>query len=471
VRPPAAPLAALLLGTLLGEPVQAAGVAAQAEMMFNTLLNTTSPTAHMGQRRGVFDGGSVVARTRIMNESLVSVVPPSFEAGCGGIDMFAGSFSFISAEQFQALLRAIAANAPGYAFKVAISSMCPTCGEVMDSLQKIVQRINEMNLHSCELAKGVVNDVAEAMGHKQEDNASMIGMIKGWGDAFEMRSTTTGRTPVDEVDRNLNEDQAAQAGLQGNLVWKALREHAVEDWFGSGDTRLLEAIMSITGSVIVQSPQQAPDGEGKAFKVDYLQGNLMTVRDLLWGSRQQDGADQAAQRIEQYRCENTSATRCLRPTPVELTDVKGLAVQVRHVLLGRPGHAGLVDKFSISDATLTSDERSFLEHAPNGIGAQLRNLARHDAGMARAYAYRAAPIIALEMVSIVVNDLLRSAESAVALENNAYAKQVIQQIRAAREQVNDEQQLLAARHGNAQTMLAYYTDMIRAAKRDTSMEF
>jgi conjugative transfer pilus assembly protein TraH len=45
-----------------------------------------------------------------MNESLWHFVPPSFDAGCGGIDLFAGSFSFISAEQFQNLLRAIAAT-------------------------------------------------------------------------------------------------------------------------------------------------------------------------------------------------------------------------------------------------------------------------------------------------------------------------------------------------------------------------
>ena len=79
--------------------------------MFDTMLNHTAPTAHLGQRRGVLTGGSVNARNRIMNESLWHFVPPSFDAGCGGIDLFAGSFSFISAEQFQNLLRAIAANA------------------------------------------------------------------------------------------------------------------------------------------------------------------------------------------------------------------------------------------------------------------------------------------------------------------------------------------------------------------------
>ena len=74
------------------------GIGNQMTNMFDTMLNHTAPTAHLGQRRGVLTGGSVNARNRIMNESLWHFVPPSFDAGCGGIDLFAGSFSFISAE-------------------------------------------------------------------------------------------------------------------------------------------------------------------------------------------------------------------------------------------------------------------------------------------------------------------------------------------------------------------------------------
>ena len=91
---------------------------------FDTMMNYTNPTAHLGQRRGVVTDGSLSARNRIATESLWHFVPPSYSAGCGGIDLFAGSFSFISAEQFQNLMRAIAANAAGYAFEVALGAMC-----------------------------------------------------------------------------------------------------------------------------------------------------------------------------------------------------------------------------------------------------------------------------------------------------------------------------------------------------------
>jgi len=119
------------------------GIGNQMTHMFDTMLNHTAPTAHLGQRRGVLTGGSVNARNRIMNESLWHFVPPSFDAGCGGIDLFAGSFSFISAEQFQNLLRAIAANATGYAFEVALGAMCKECLETMETLQKKIQALNQ----------------------------------------------------------------------------------------------------------------------------------------------------------------------------------------------------------------------------------------------------------------------------------------------------------------------------------------
>ena len=58
--------------------------------------------------------------------------------------MFLGSFSFINATQFVNLLQSIASNAAGYAFKIALATMCPTCDEAMTSLQKVIQQMNSM---------------------------------------------------------------------------------------------------------------------------------------------------------------------------------------------------------------------------------------------------------------------------------------------------------------------------------------
>ena len=221
----------------LARPAAAAdGLATQLDAMFNTLVNYTAPTAHLGQRRGVVTGGSLNARNRIMNESLWHFVPPSFSAGCGGIDLFAGSFSFISADQFQSLLRAVAANAAGYAFEVALGAMCKECLETMETLQKKIQALNQGFANSCQLAKGLVNDVADAFDVKHKDDTSLLGMVKGLGDVFETRSATTGSDPIAQVKNNLSADEKAE--LEGNLVWRALKRKGAAGWFTAGDDPL-----------------------------------------------------------------------------------------------------------------------------------------------------------------------------------------------------------------------------------------
>ena len=76
--------------------------------------NVTGPSAYQGQTMNLYTGGSLYMRTPVKNYQLATISPPGFKAGCGGIDLFAGSFSFINKEQLTALLRNIANNAIGY---------------------------------------------------------------------------------------------------------------------------------------------------------------------------------------------------------------------------------------------------------------------------------------------------------------------------------------------------------------------
>ncbi len=362
-----APLLALV-ATLVTDTSVAAGIDTQSRALFEAMVNVTNPSAHMGQRRGAFAAGSVVTRNRLMNESLWHFVPPSFEAGCGGIDMFAGSFSFISAEQFQQLLRSIAANATGYAFEVALTAMCPTCVEVMESLQRKLQALNQGYANSCQLAKGLVNDVASAFDIQHKDNTSLVAMAKGLGDVFETRSTATGESPIDLVRDNLSEEERAEANLQGNLVWQALKRQGAAGWFVGGDDALLEAIMSVTGSVILGPPEAAPDGAGENFGVTLLPGNVMTVRDLLWGSSAHEdnssGQSTTAHVIKRYRCDTTIANGCTAPTVLTDTETVGLVQHTKNLLLGDPtvsGSVGLVQKFRLGAEAASAPEQAFME--------------------------------------------------------------------------------------------------------------
>ena len=186
----------VFLGLLSFLPMAAhADLQQEMDAMFGTMTNATAPTAHLGQRRGVISGGSVVSRNRVMNTNMVSFVPPSFSAGCGGIDLFGGSFSFINMNQFVNLMRAVASNAAGYAFQLAINAMCPDCGNVMSDLQKKVQQLNQMFSNSCQLAQGLVNDAASVLPEKVQSDMKMstISFSKGVTDVFGALTTQFAR--------------------------------------------------------------------------------------------------------------------------------------------------------------------------------------------------------------------------------------------------------------------------------------
>lgn len=80
----------------------------------------TGPTTFQGQAAGYYTGGSLRVRSGTRTAQLGSIQLPSVEAGCGGIDIFSGSLSLISKNELVQLSKAIAANAVGYAFDLAL---------------------------------------------------------------------------------------------------------------------------------------------------------------------------------------------------------------------------------------------------------------------------------------------------------------------------------------------------------------
>ena len=146
----------------------------EMDQMMNAMTNTSRPEVVMSQRRGVFSGGSLTIRNRIMQAQPISIVPPSFGGGCGGIDLYGGSFSFINSDQFVTMMRSIAGNAGGYAFQLAINAMCPDCGSVMTDLQRKVQQFNQLFSNSCQLAQGLVNDGMSAIDTQNKSRMSNL---------------------------------------------------------------------------------------------------------------------------------------------------------------------------------------------------------------------------------------------------------------------------------------------------------
>lgn len=261
------PLAVAIVLACLAGPVSA-NIQSQMDSMFDSMSNTTAPGAFETATRGVIAGGSMRIRNKIATGPVVSFRPPSVQAGCGGIDMFAGSFSFINAQQFVQSLRSVASNAigvaSGYAFKLALQAMGPTPANVISSLQETMQKMNEMMSNSCQLATGLVTDTFNAFGANIENKDSLKSMATGLGDAFSsFKSSVTdgGKSATEKISEG-GKDEICKD--YGNVLWCAMINRNTKSFFQYGSTETEELIMSMVGShVIGKELDNADDGKGK----------------------------------------------------------------------------------------------------------------------------------------------------------------------------------------------------------------
>jgi conjugative transfer pilus assembly protein TraH len=147
-----------------------AGILGDMTQMF--MSNSTDPgTFSTRDRAGVF-GGSFQVRIPTTHINLVSFDPPRFDAGCGGVDLYGGSFSFINSQQLVQIFRQVAANAVGLAFKAAVNAISPNLGGLMTEFQTVLQHLNGLAKNSCHLAGLLVDKGEQALGMSVDADGS-----------------------------------------------------------------------------------------------------------------------------------------------------------------------------------------------------------------------------------------------------------------------------------------------------------
>ncbi len=118
---------------------------------------TTNGGYFAGQQRGYYNGGSFSARWGGNGVVYpVTFQPPKISAGCGGISVFMGGFSFMNANYLVQKLQAILANAPAVAFSLALNTLCTPCKMIMNEMEAISDALNHLQLDSCKIAKDIV---------------------------------------------------------------------------------------------------------------------------------------------------------------------------------------------------------------------------------------------------------------------------------------------------------------------------
>lgn len=427
----------------------------ELDQMFDGMTNLTQPTAQMGQRRGVLSGGSLALRNRIIQGQPITLSPPSFSGGCGGIDLYGGSFSFINDAQFMTLLRSIAANAGGYAFQLGINAMCPDCGSLMSDLQKKLQTLNQHFANSCQLAQGLVNDGLSAIDSQNRSRMSQISLARGVGDVFQTFTSHGGDTV--QTARHSDPD-TFKSQITGNLMWRALHQGHTDTWFANGDSDLLEALMSVTGSIIVKVPES--QGSPSSPMIERLPP-LIGIREFINGSDNVATGDALVARG--YRCDTQDADGCLNPRVVSLT-LRGFRARIEKILGGDEPGTGIVDKFSTGQGEFSADELGFMALAPKAIGALIRNLAREDPALARHFIEEATPILAVELAGEVVEAMAKAGRESASVGGHAYQSLLAELLDQSLSDIRHEREQLHLRFGSVEGLTRHYESLIRTGK-------
>lgn len=243
--------------------VARADVAGEMNSFFNDAggaANVTGPSAFQGQSAGYYSMGNLWTRFPQKSVQPFNLQLPDARAGCGGIDLFSGSFSFINASEIVAMLKATANNALGFAFKLAIDSVSPEIGKVMDEFSQKAQLLNQMNISSCEAAQALVGGIWPQMETTRSTICEAIGNSQGvfsdW--AASRQGCNNGNRRDQTIAGNTDAAMAEQlVGEPHNYTWEALRK---SEKFGAFDKEFSEYIMTLVGTVVTTPPKDGQPG-------------------------------------------------------------------------------------------------------------------------------------------------------------------------------------------------------------------
>lgn len=246
----------LVLG---GVSSAAAGVDGSMDSFWNDSLSSSNgagPSAYKGQEAGYYTLGNYSYRAPQYNTQISSVSLPSVKAGCGGIDIYGGSFSIINTDQIVATFKAIGQNAVGLLFQMAVKSLSELLGNEIEQMFNIVQKANLGAINSCEAAQQLVNGAVNALPSGALKSCMEIGLQQGrYTDEAAARAACGFGGEAESTINSASDDVRQQQAYNRNVAWEAVMKHPLF----SGDRQLAETIMTLTGTTIVTSKDGSPN--------------------------------------------------------------------------------------------------------------------------------------------------------------------------------------------------------------------
>lgn len=331
---------------------------------FNSSSSTSSAEIYNTQRAGYATGGGLTMRNRLYNSKIGTVTMPKIDAGCGGIDIFMGGFSFINSDELVATLKDIGAASKGYAFMLGVEAVSPMISSNMSKLQSWANTINGMSINSCEHAQGLVGSILPRNNAIDEHICNSLSTTNQiYRDFIEARRQCSKKPRSKEIEMS-----AAKEGilLDYNIAWEAIKKHV--DF--SNDTKKAELIMSLMGTIIIKKNE---DGNGSAAYYPSKVNDENFLNNLMKGGK-----------ITLLSCKGEKGSDAAKQCLVVKENMEVISEGDAWVGKTKTKLMAIQEK-ALSDSELTPDEISFISRSRlplykivNALGAKKRSFATLD---------------------------------------------------------------------------------------------
>lgn len=158
----------IVLSVTASMVLSATSSASVDQFLSDSIVEISGPASIETAQGTLLYGGGLQMRSKNYNFQPMTMTAPSVKAGCGGIDLTFGSFSFLDVDKIVQLLQAMMAQAPGVMFDLALKTLCPACADTIKALNQLANQINQMNMNSCSANKALAgwmqNNINESLG-------------------------------------------------------------------------------------------------------------------------------------------------------------------------------------------------------------------------------------------------------------------------------------------------------------------
>ena len=239
-------------------PAQAADLSQQMANMFGNgaMANVTGPGAYKSQTQNIYTGGEMQLRVPSRSYQLMSYSKPSINFGCGGADIYLGSFSHISSAQFKAMLEQVAQAYAGLLFKAALKSINPLIESVIGDMQKSLESFSINTNSICTMAQQAV-DATSAMTGLDSQNTCQTAAMKVFNEgpaAAAARCKIDVKATNDAAKASADPKVKALADRDLNLIWDSMQDSTL-----SKEEK--EVFLNIAGTIIIYKPANNTESE------------------------------------------------------------------------------------------------------------------------------------------------------------------------------------------------------------------